>query len=527
MRKKQAKWFTAMALAILCSIFLSACSNNNGNGNSSSSSSGSGSASPSVSANESEATQEPLEEVTLKMVLLGDKPTDADEVYTELSKMAKKDINANIEVQNLSWGEWSQKYPLLFSSGEDFDLVYVADWTGYQGYAGKNAFLELTEDLLSKNAPITWEKTPKDAWEQAKVNGKVYAVPQAVQENASHSFMIRGDLREKHNIPTIKDMAGLEAYLLAVAQNEKGIIPFGFQLSTEMFIQKYFDKNPQAYTNGSDKSNSALSWNYFTKDGMVAQNLYANDTYKSFASAMSNWQKAGVLSKNALTQKETSAQLFQAGKSAVGALSLDQASNVVAGIKKTHPEWKPEVFMPNVAIVPARFTQNGVSINANSKNPERALMFLDLLKWNKEYFDLTWYGIKGKHWEPSGDDRFISLADAANYPPSGNDPWGWRGTFERWNVEQPDDVVAQLKGYRESFHEYPYGLSFVYSDANVKNENAAINNLAQQYMNPVSVGLADYDTAYAKFEKAANKAGLEKVLTDLQMQIDTFKKNNP
>jgi putative aldouronate transport system substrate-binding protein len=516
MRHKPFKWFTAMAMTIILSMALSACS---GGGSTNSTNS-----STNAPGNESGSS---LKEVTLKMVLLGDKPDDADLVYEELSKMAKADINANVEVTNLSWGEWTQRYPLLFSSGEDFDLVYVADWTGYQSYAGKNAFLELTEELLSKNAPITWEKTPKDAWDQAKVGGKVYAVPQSVQENSAYAFLIRGDLREKYNVPPVKDMAGFDAYLMAIAKNEQGIIPYAYQHQTESWFMRYFDPNPQAYSSGSVPVNTALSWNFFSKENMVAKNGFENEAYKNYANTMYKWQQAGVISKNALTQKETSPQLFDVGKSATSAWSLDQLSNQAVAVNKAHPEWKTEIFIPEIAVVPSRFTQNGVSINANSKNPDRALMLLDLLKWNKEYSDLTWYGIKGKHWEPAGDDRFETLADSGKYPPSSNNPWGWRGPNERWSVEQPDEIVAQLKDYRMETHEYPYGVNFTYDDSKVKNENAAVQNLAQQYMNPASVGLVDYDTAYGKFEAAAKKAGLDKTLADLQAQLDAYKANNP
>ncbi|WP_337102494.1 ABC transporter substrate-binding protein [Paenibacillus sp. YIM B09110] len=519
MKNKRNKWFIALSVVMVCAFALSACSGNNGNSETNSSSENGN------QPDKGDSTA--LEEVTLKMILLGDKPADADLVYEELSKMAKTDINANIEVTNLTWGEWQQKYPLLFSAGEDFDLIYASTWTDYQGYAGKNGFLELTEDLLSKNAPITWEKTPKDAWEQAEINGKVYAVPQAVQESGAPGFLLRGDLREQYNVPPVKDMAGLDAYLTAIAKNDQGITPFAYHNPTEEYFKWQFDPNPQAYTSGTIASNKAIGWNIFSKEGMQALLYFQSEQYKSFANTMFRWQNAGVLSKNALSQKEKSFELFQIGKSAVALSSLDQISNIAVQVEKDHPEWKTEIYIPSINVPPSSYMQNAVAINARSKNPERALMFLDLLKWNKAYSDLTWYGIEGKHWEPVGDDRFKALADSPKYPPGANDPWGWRGPNERWSVESPDEIVNTLKGFRSEVHEYPYGGNFVYSDANVKNENAAIQNLAQQYMDPASVGLVDYETAYTKFESAAKKAGLDKALQDLQAQIDAYKANNP
>ena len=508
MKNKRNKWSTTLAIVMVCALVLSACSNSEKNSS-------------------SESENNDAGQVTLKMILLGDKPVDADLVYQELSKMAQKDINAKIEVTNFTWGEWTQKYSLLFSAGEDFDLIYASNWTDYQGFATKNGFLELTEDLLSKNAPMTWEKTPKDAWEQAKVNGKVYAVPQAVQENGAIGFLLRGDLREKYNVPPVKDMAGLDAYLTAIAKNDQGITPFAYHHGTEGFIRTLFDPNLEAPDNLSVSSNSALTLNVYSKEGMQAKRAFETEGYKNFANTMFRWQKEGILSKNALSQKEKSSELFEVGKSAVQVSSLDQISNTAVAIEKKHPEWKAEIFIPEMTAVPSGYMQNGVAINARSKNPELALQFLDLLKWNKDYSDLTWYGIKGKHWEPVGDDRFKELADSSKYPPGANDPWGWRGPNERWSVESPDEIVKELRDYRKIEHKYPYGYNFIYSDANVKNENAAIQNLAEQYMNPASVGLIDYETAYGRFESAAKKAGLDTALKDLQAQIDAYKANNP
>jgi hypothetical protein len=46
-------------------------------------------------------------------------------------------------------------------------------------------------------------------------------------------------------------------------------------------------------------------------------------------------------------------------------------------------------------------------------------------------------------------------------------------------------------------------------------------------MNPASVGLVDYQTAYSKFEAAAKKAGLDKVMQDLQKQLEAYIAINP
>lgn len=94
MKNKRNKWSTTLAIVMVCALVLAACSNSEKNSS-------------------SESENNDAGQVTLKMILLGDKPVDADLVYQELSKMAQKDINAKIEVTNFTWGEWAQKYSLL------------------------------------------------------------------------------------------------------------------------------------------------------------------------------------------------------------------------------------------------------------------------------------------------------------------------------------------------------------------------------------------------------------------------------
>ena len=46
-----------------------------------------------------------------------------------------------------------------------------------------------------------------------------------------------------------------------------------------------------------------------------------------------------------------------------------------------------------------------MAINASSKNPERALMAIELLKSNEEINKLTWYG-EGEHYTADGDEYY-------------------------------------------------------------------------------------------------------------------------
>lgn len=144
----------------------------------------------------------------------------------------------------MGWGEWEQKYPLVFASGEDFDLIYSADWAMYNTQASKQGFYEITKDELEKYAPLTAESIYEDAWEQAKVDGKVYMLPMNYKELTAFVFLVRGDLMEKYGIEKVETMDDVENYLDQIAKNEPSLIPLdiGSDFDARMLYDLFWQK---------------------------------------------------------------------------------------------------------------------------------------------------------------------------------------------------------------------------------------------------------------------------------------------
>ncbi len=135
------------------------------------------------------------EHVDLKMYLIGDRTADFDEVYGKINEILEKKLNCSLSVDFLSWGDHDTKYSLLFSSQEDFDLIFTASsWCHYEQTAALGGFYPLSEDFIKTYAPDIWNVVPEMAWEQAKINGKIYMVPNYQNEFGQDVMTIRGDL---------------------------------------------------------------------------------------------------------------------------------------------------------------------------------------------------------------------------------------------------------------------------------------------------------------------------------------------
>lgn len=160
------------------------------------------------------------QEVTLVMYLIGDRPVDNDEVFAKINERLKAEINATIDVKFMSWSEYEQKYPLIFASGEDWDIIYTADWCFYNAQASKQGFYEITQEALETYAPMTAETMYPEAWEQAKVNDKVYMLPMNYKEITAYVYMARGDLMDKYGISSVSTLDEAESYMDAIVKNE-------------------------------------------------------------------------------------------------------------------------------------------------------------------------------------------------------------------------------------------------------------------------------------------------------------------
>ena len=166
-----------------------------------------------------------LPPVTLKMYFIGEPGPDNDLVFEKISDILEEKINARLEPKFLSWGDYLQRYPLLFSSGEDFDMIYTASWSFYSETASKGGFYELTPELLKEYAPMVMENLPQNAWDTTKVNGKNYMIPHFNYWANHYGIIIRGDLRKKYGLDEIKTVEDLEVYMDKVLENEPGMIP--------------------------------------------------------------------------------------------------------------------------------------------------------------------------------------------------------------------------------------------------------------------------------------------------------------
>ncbi len=465
------------------------------------------------------------QEVTLVMYLIGDRPVDNDEVFAKINERLKAEINATIDVKFMSWSEYEQKYPLIFASGEDWDIIYTADWCFYNAQASKQGFYEITQEALETYAPMTAETMYPEAWEQAKVNDKVYMLPMNYKEITAYVYMARGDLMDKYGISSVSTLDEAESYMDAIVKNEPSLIPIdvGSDYDKLFLYDRMYKK---ANWESEEKVIAIGPWQVMASvsevdDEVKVMGSYDYPAFKDTIERLKDWKDRGFWSKNAVVITQNNTESFQAGKSALAMMNVNTAKSVYASVSAEHPEWDIRVFDAQDGVPPVlnSYLANGMSIFSKSKNPERALMALDYLRNDEEINSLFCYGIEGKHWEAAGEGALVSLPDSANYAYDSNCNWGVRNDAYWRVIEGGIPNLADMnKEWQETARSDRY-QTFVFNDESVKNEIAAMGEIFDTDYKLLGLGFTDDPEAdIAKLREKMEAAGAQKVYDEIQKQ---------
>ena len=168
-------------------------------------------------------TSQPVEII---MYYTGDQPGKQQELWDNFNRLAKAKINTTLKIKMLPSASYRQTYPLLFQSGEVFDLAYAATWLNFAQLAKRGAFMAL-EDLAPKYAPKLYSRESPTAIRQATVDGHLYALPSLYATYSAYGPIHRADLAKGKPgwNGKMESFADFEAFLGVIKANYPAMEP--------------------------------------------------------------------------------------------------------------------------------------------------------------------------------------------------------------------------------------------------------------------------------------------------------------
>ena len=508
-----------LALAMVISAFSACTGGTTSSSSESKTSSKSGDSSTSSQTSSGEVSSagtgdlDTSKKVELSMYVVSDRPAKQDDLDANFNKLFEEKLNCTLKVNWIGWAEYPNKYPLLFSSGEKFDMAYTATWLNYASLAQKGAFMPLDE-IWPKYAPKNFERQSPDALEQATVDGHYYCIPTLLATYSAYGPIYRTDILEGSDWDgKMENLADLETYLGKVKEAAPQMEPYNLYQSGSEVDNMWMQEKGYYMIKGTD-----FLWLDPSEEKPQFFTWYEYDGAMDFLNMMKRWNDNGYFTKSALS--DTDSQKVQNGKAAATIHNIDTYQSRY--IDK--PEWnfKFSNFVSDVSNLP--FTQDALVISNTAENPERALALYELITSDEDAYRAFMYGIEGTSYEII--DGQVKMLDPDNY--AGSACWAARTTeFNLDSYGSPDD----LQTWKDSFDEHIEEMGgkgtqrlqgFTINTSSIETEYAACINVVQQYWWPLELAYVDLETGLADFQAKLEAAGVDKVRETLQKQLDEY-----
>lgn len=464
-------------------------------------------------------------DANLVMYVIGGKPNGADEVMDELNKLIKRDLNASLTINYMSWGDWKTKYPLVLTSGEKVDLIYTADWAFYGDQARKGAFAEL-ENLIPTYTPKLHESIPAEGWKQATINDHIYMVPSNKNEYDVVAFMYRKDLGDKYGAPDITDWKSFEEYCDVIKANEPGMLPFNAgEGDLKLIDLTYTGMERDVYIAlHTEDTNAYVKLDDFQDPNFTARKDEYDEGFLDWLKMMRRFQEKGFWSKSVLGNATTSTDAFANGTSAIALCNLENGNNFYRQLKKNFPD--AEVGFYNVygnrdRIISLPLISNGMAVVRTSQEQERALMLMEKFHTDEEYYRLSTYGIEGRDYviEEDGTMGTIETETGGGI----GSAWGWGCNALEL---KSNDNMPQYNTLKEDYATrtaYNPMAGFSPEIESVQAEYSAYTNVMRQYKMPLVWGLIeDVEAGYEELLTKLEEAGYDIYIAEIEKQFKEY-----
>lgn len=433
-----------------------------------------------------------------------------DAIFAAANKIIKEKINATVDFRPYERGEYSQKVMLKMSANEAFDICYTSSWLfPYIDGVKKNAFLELDE-LLTQYAPKTKEMIPQRIWDAVKIGGKTYSVPNYQMSFVQHALVFNKALVEKYQlqeqIDNIEKLEDLTPIFQIIHDNEPDIVPTmlypSFGLHSWGSMDDYYEYPITNIPVGVDTDLNVVN----LAEGKPFE--YELDMYR----LAREWNQKGFFHKDVGIANDFTAEQ-NAGKFFMFYDTFKPGIEAEEELIHGYPVYVKTVG--NSVLSQASVTGTLSAISRTSKNPEKAMEFIELVNTDKELYNILVFGLEGQNYEKVGEDK-IEIKPESDYSTYA---WALGCNFNAFKLStQDDNVWEETKRLNEEALDAPL-LNYNIDQTPMKSQIANITAAYEQNGKALQWGLLENYEEVAREMYGKLSDDIEAIRAEIEKQI--------
>lgn len=462
---------------------------------------------------------------TVNMYLIGDTPNDWEKVLGLVNDYLKP-FNTELAVTFMSWSDYQTMYSLVLAGGEQVDLIFTAPWCYMYTEAAKGTLYELTDDFIATNMPLANKYQDKDSWDETTIAGKTIAVPSNVAQAMGKIVAIRKDLADKHGIGELKTWDDYKNFMLTIAEKEtpeSGIYGLASSGDNNELWDVYRQQFDTFLALDSDYFDMIYSWDGDLPEKDEISLVYETDEFRAYAKDMKEMADAGCWSRSALTNTVTDDDAFGALQGA----SIAWNGSVVTYMKQAEGSEGVECAIYDLTtdhfVGCEAFSNNDMAIAAGSRNPARAAMVLDLMKFDTYLNRLLLLGVEGEHYSLDGEGNYTELDKSSDYAAFAiSASWAIKnGDLTESGADPRMQVISD--GWEKRVESNPT-ITFVFDTVPVDSYVAAVKTVLMDYVPMLELGLVDdVDATLDEMIQKCYDAGYQNVKDEFDSQYEAWK----
>ena len=472
------------------------------------------------------AKSEP-ETVTLKWMLYGEKHKETDRVFSLFNEALQKYLpGVFVEFEVVDKKDYKEKWEIKMATNERLDLAWFGNETLNYTEEVKKGSLMALDYLLKANGEKLQNRIPKELWERQRRDGNIYAIPiegplyrRSYVLVANKRLMERfGNIEEIIRVNQENRHTNLECFnvfedFLRQAKENNAI---GTGVSYESMC-RLADKGYE----GIYGADSPFVISVFDKN-LTVSNKYELEAYRACFETMARWYQLGYIREDVMNLLDPDSE---DGKRKGSILFLDEGEESHAGadIKQTEYE-AVRGDLAGYHYISYDGCRNSLVIPKSALYPQQAMELVSLLhsEEGKELYRLLADGVEKQHYIVVDENTIARMSDNDHSYLYQMASTAIGSVFQ--NYETVPGEFEQIRQYNNEAIVSPLD-GFNLDTRMIALEMAKVDLVVEQYKEELCRGTnEDWENLYEQFLNDMREAGSDKIIEEIQEQLDSFKK---